>query len=280
MDPDAPQNYQPSTPPPIQQAPTQQISSGISFRHTISVCFALIIVLGLIAGAYYLGTQKNAKESDTKTAIQSLSPTILPTKKNPSITSLISPTPQISSGWKLYTSQKVKASFNYPPDWTITKSAQQSNYPATEVDQIGLQSPHGTVTVSWVSALDGFGGACDPNASLAQGCPLITVLEKLPIKNAPGLYVISGTITQDGTIYQPFLAVQDSNGLVTTRRSMAYDMFIGKNNGGENRSATALFSTGAAYAKGPSLSQSNAEAWFNNPEVQQAKLILLSLSYY
>ena len=91
---------------------------------------------------------------------------------------------------------------------------------------------------------------------------------------------MSGTTTRDGKVYEPWLAVE---GNVITERGMGYDEFMGRNNGKlsilRGNNAAVIFSTGGIYAHGPDLTQSEAIAWFDNPEVKQAKLILLSLTY-
>jgi len=189
-----------------------------------------------------------------------------------------------ASNWKTYNSSVEKATFKYPPNWKIVEPSIKSNNPNIS-DQIGLLSPSREVKISWVSALDGFGGACNMKTLGTEGaCPLFTLINKMPINNATGLFVISGTMTSDGKKYDPFLAVQDNNGLVKSMRTMGYDMFIGKNNGklteysGENTHV--LFSTSDTDGyNGLSLSEVEANEWFNKPEVQQAKLILESLSY-
>ena len=88
------------------------------------------------------------------------------------------------------------------------------------------------------------------------------------------MFLVAGTITHDQKIYQPFLAVQNTEGLTTSQRTMGYDMFNMNNaNGGS------LFSTSGAYAGGPSLSQQDASAYFNKPEVQTAEEIFMSLTF-
>jgi hypothetical protein len=91
------------------------------------------------------------------------------------------------------------------------------------------------------------------------------------------LYVVSGTITRDSALYEPFLAVQDSEtgSLLSARQTMEYDECVGRNNG----DGDVIFSTGGIYANGSTLSQAEANVWFTKPSVQQAKQILESLTY-
>lgn len=277
-----------------QPVPQQEIHQEVAhspLSKAFWIALGIIIVLGLIGGAYYLGTQKNNNVSNGKSSMMNVAKNISPTSMDN--TRIPTNVPTVSTdattNWKIYTSTAEKASFKYPPDWIVTKPAIQTNYP--DADQVGIQSPSGAIKVSWVSALSGFGGGCSSTAPLGSTgssmapCPLITIIDKTPIKNTNNLFVVSGTTTRDGQTYEPFLAVQDTGTgeLLTTQRSMGYDMYTGRNNGSlpENRerNVNVLLSTGDAYAKGPSLTSEQAKTWFNNPEVQQAKQILLSLTY-
>jgi len=230
----------------------------------------LVLIVTLLSGAifgtigYIIGMSNQASLNNSNTS--RVTAVKFVTKLSPTPTVSVIPTAistNATSNWKTYKSTTDNASFKYPANWIITKPAIESNF--QNADQIGLQSPSGEVKISWVSELGGFGGSCTTD------CPLITIIDKTAIGNSKNLYVVSGTVTSEGKMYEPFLAVQDNNGLVTTRRSMAYDMF-------SKKPFDVLFSTSDAYAGGPNLSQSEATAWFNKPEVQEAKQILLSLT--
>jgi hypothetical protein len=186
-----------------------------------------------------------------------------------------------TSSWKTYVSATEKASFKYPQDWILSSSL-GGDLP--DQDRAILQSPSGKVKITWISAFTGLGGNCEKQVQLGGygACPLVTIVNKAVSSSASDLFVVSGTITTDGKIYEPFLAVEDSKGILTTQQTMPYISFAGRNNGraGYVDHADVLFSTSAKpQAEGPRLSQSEATAWFDNPEVQQAKLILLSFTY-
>ena len=264
----------PYTPPPILPAPKSKLPLVLG---------GLLLLLLVGGGSYYIGSRNSLSQPNKEQVADKTTSTSIPTTINTPTAIVTNPAITAMTNWKTYTSTTEKASFKYPPNWVSTKPAIETNLPG--VDETAVQSPSGAIKVSWVSALNGFGGGCNDKLSLGQdgGCPLFTLVDKIPISTAPGLYVVSGTITRDGISYQPFLAVQDSTGLLTTKRMMSYDMFTGKNNGSlpENRgqNTNALFSTADAYGRGPSLSQAEANAWFNKTEVQEAKQILLSLTY-
>lgn len=282
MDPNAQYPQQTVNTQPVQSQVPPTVTTLSPLPKIVITILGVIIVLGFIGGAYYLGTQRNIPVSSNQ-----IRTAMVPTKSINAAPTSIPTLAEVATTWKTYTSTVEKASFKYPTDWIITKPAIQSNAPGA--DEIGIQSPNGTVKISWVSALSGFGGGCSSTSPLGssesglQPCPLITIIDTTPIKNAPDLFVVTGTITKDGLTYQPFIAVQDSKGLVKTQRSMGYDMFMGRNNGSlsgvRGQNTNVLFSTGNAYAGGPSLTQNDANTWLNKPEVQQAKQILLSLTY-
>lgn len=187
-----------------------------------------------------------------------------------------------TADWKTYTSKQEKISFKYPSTWKVVTPTIGSTSP--DGDALTIQSPNGKIKINWVSFVDGLGGACDTEIALGQTptegpgpCPLFTFISKAPINGATGLYVVSGTMTSDGKSYEPFMAVQDTNtgSLLSTRRTMGYDLYEGRNNSG----VSVLFATSGIVGGGQTLSASEASAWFNDPEVQEAKQILLSLTY-
>jgi len=176
--------------------------------------------------------------------------------------------------WKTYHSVLEKINFQYPSNWTVTTSVVELTDP--KGDHISITSPSGEITVSWASGLSGFGGACDETKPLnspdKDNCPLITILDKTPITGATGLDVMSGTITGDGKEYEPWVAVLNSN----YNDNLGFGMFHGHNTpNGED----SVFSTADVTLTGPKLSQADALAYFNKPEVKTVKQILLSLSY-
>lgn len=237
----------------------------------ITKILAVVLISGGLFGYFFRfnNGQSSTKISENQAYITSSNhPKSSPT---PIVLPKISPMP----GWKIYTSFNEKASFRYPESWSIVKSL----YPTDSYsDSISLQSTDKEVTINWDSFVNGLGGGCgDTMPPLGQGgCPLITFLNKLPISGAQGLYVVSATVTSDGRLYKPVLAVQDSTGdLFKTWRQVGYDEYTSRT----LRMSGTLFSTGKTYADGPILNQIDANAWFNKPSIQQAKLILESLTY-
>ena len=177
-------------------------------------------------------------------------------------------------GWHTYTSAEEKASFKYPTNWTVTKSV---IIPIdTNADSVGIKSPSGAITMSWASALSGFGN------EYGTSYPLHTVIDKTPISAAPGYYVVSGITTLDGKTYYPWLAVQDSKGILASGVNGDLATFTGKHNKNKSTNTVTgiLFATcGARTVQNtPALTKDQATAWFSGSEAQQAKLVLLSFS--
>lgn len=245
----------PSNPNPA--VPTNPVNS-LQWKKVVIAVICLAIVVGVCAFAWHklLAKQNNDLSENTSGATNSNS---------------------MYQGWKTYTSSTEHISFQYPSNWVSTKPVVTSTIP--EADQMSIKSPSGDVQINWVSSLTGLGGYCNAQANLGDtaqnACPLISIINKTPVADGAGLFVVSGITTYDGKTYQPWLAVQDSKGLLSNQRSMGYDTYTGIHNGQK----AVLFSTSGMYAKGPHLTQAEATAYFNKPEVQQAKLILLSLTY-
>lgn len=180
------------------------------------------------------------------------------------------PTPAVT-----YTSNSEKASFQYPNNWTVTKPSMTSS-DTSNTDQIGIISPSGTIKISWVTDLVGFGN------EYGSSYPYHTIIDKTPITGAPGLYVVSGITTLDGTTYYPWIAVQDSSGILTSGVNGTLITFKNRRalNPSTNGVTRSLFSTSGAKVdqNSPALTKAQATAWFSGSEAQQAKQILLSFS--
>jgi outer membrane murein-binding lipoprotein Lpp len=241
-----------------------------------------LLVILLIAGAgYSVYAWQHKKVNDLNTQVASLQSQI--TSLNSQINDLKSAASSSSStqadpyaGWKTYTSNSEKASFKYPSNWTTTNPP--SGFAST-LDSIGLKSPNETVSVSWISGSIAGVGGCNATAPLGSNlaCPQVNVVNKTAITNAKGLYVVEGTVTTDGKTFKPWMAVQDSKGLLTSKRVANYDMYSGLQN-----KESVLFSIDGIVAGSNSKGYSSADkakAYLNGSEVQQAKLILLSLTY-
>ncbi len=182
------------------------------------------------------------------------------------------------SGWKVYTSITEQASFRYPDNWSIVPALMPTD--SYNKDDISLQSPDKQVTVNWVPLVQGLGGGCGPTGVPPSqgGCPYFILIDKALIPGVSGLSVVSGIITIDDKYYTPFLAVQDvQQGLIQSGSTMGYEIYPGRHNGGSD----VVFATSGIYAfkNSTKMSKTEAEAWFTKLSVQQAKQILMSLTY-
>lgn len=183
------------------------------------------------------------------------------------------------AGWITYTSKVEKITFKYPTDWAVdTKDALHPNDP-NNTDYIALKSPDGKVVIHWTSEVDGFGD------EHGDSYPYNEVVNKVVIPGAANHYVVSGITTLDGTVYYPWMAAEDNVQLTKFSQGVSGNVafFMGINNINPTTSSPAgvLFSTsGFRTNQGlPGLSKADATAYFSSPDMQQAKLILLSLRY-
>jgi hypothetical protein len=201
------------------------------------------------------------------------------------------------SGWKTYTSSFEKLSFKYPATWKSVTPAVPSSDP--NADSFELESPSGNLTVSWDSVVDGIGGACSntimPGTAVSADslgpCPYWTVLDTQKLTGAD-LYFADGIVTDDGVNYRPWCALQSPDGIIKSESNIGYLLFMGKNNdvvenGHDLGTQQAGLMCGRPFG-GQSLngsttvtklSKSEATAFLSTPEMQQAKLILLSAAY-
>lgn len=123
MDPNAQQIQQPVAPQPVQQQVPQQAPqipsspSRLSLPKILLSILGVIIVLCLMGGSYYLGTQKNATiVSYQKTAVvPTKSVTVVPT-------SFATSTPDLTANWKTYTDASNGLSIKYPENWSYDTS--------------------------------------------------------------------------------------------------------------------------------------------------------------
>ena len=188
------------------------------------------------------------------------------------------------AGWKTYTSATEHASFKYPSTWTTTDTS--GRFGDSSTDAVDLKSPSGAITVSWASVVSGVGGACDAQAPLnstnpndAVPCPQFNVFSKTAITGASGLYVVTASVTDEGTTYRPWMAVQDSSGILTSKRVMNNDFYKTKKTGQDYPVLFSINGTNGTYTGASYSSSTQTKAFFSGTEAQQAKLILLSLTY-
>jgi hypothetical protein len=230
----------------------------------------IVLVIAALAVTGLVLYQRQKPSSAKNSAATSQTQTTTPPQSTVTTSAQANP----YQGWNTYTSAAEKASFKYPTDWTVTKSVIPSN--VTNADTVGVKSPSGAITISWVSAISGFGN------EVGTSYPLHTIIDKTPISAATGYYVVSGITTLDGHTYYPWLAVQGANGILASGVKGDLATFTGKHNlNPSTKNVTGvLFATcGARTVQNPpALTKDQATAWFSGSDAQQAKLILLSFS--
>jgi len=120
MDPNTQQPLQPITPQSIQQPSQlqQNISNKSQLPKILLMVLWALVVLGLIGGAYYLGTQKNTTIISNEKVKTLVNPTkeVHTTPINSVFPTTIITSQPISSG-QVYSSAVNNYSFQYPLDW-------------------------------------------------------------------------------------------------------------------------------------------------------------------
>ena len=250
-----------------------------------ALVFELLLVAAVLAMATIAVYGANHSRKPVALATASPAPSATPHSTpavNAPSSSGAAPVAAACTGSELtYTSAQEKLSFQYPCTWSAQKPALSSNVPGGDAYEI--RSPSGSVTVSWISAADGLGGACDsndlPGTAGANGlspCPYWTVLDKERLASA-NLYYVAGVVTMDGTTYTPWCALQASDGILSSQSNMGYLLFPGQNNGG----AAAGLMCGEPFGSDGLMkgTKAQATAFFSSAEAIQAKQILMSASY-
>lgn len=111
-------------PPPLsQEVLDQELPHSSSFLPKMLLrLFAVIIVFGLIGGAYYLGTQKNTPIMQKKPIAVSPTHAVMPTS-NPLPT--VDPA---TTNWQIYTSAFFGFSLKYPQNWKVLDQKSTNTY--------------------------------------------------------------------------------------------------------------------------------------------------------
>lgn len=233
----------------------------------------ILLILAVIAAVGYM-----VYHNDHKTKMASKNTTTSTSK----ITSTVT--------YKTYSDSAAKASFQYPSTWAIANvkgGCDEPNGCAPSTDQINAQqitSPDGKIEIRW-AGISGVGGYCAINTPPTQsnGCTVETVFSSTPISRASGLYVVEGAMEVSSGQYQPFLAVQDKGGVITSSKqvllffedfklpSTGNDTQFLMNNG--NKDGTGVGAHPQNYA-----TTREAQTYLNSSDVIQAKQILLSLN--
>lgn len=275
-------NIATDTVPPAPSTPPAEMPPAKPKKNLLPILLALLVSAGVFGYlGYYFGQQtanqqaSNTKQANTEQVNPSLSVTVTsqPTISPTVASSTVSASSAAKVALTTYTSKFEKFSFAYPSNWQSTAPKQESNFP--EADTLGIQDPKKLVNINWISAIDGLGGSCDPNipfteteGEMGAPCPSYEVVEKEKLENAD-LYYVAYVVTNDGVNYRASFALQDANGLLVSKRAMAYMFFQGKNNG---KVSAGLYG-GSTETK---MSKEAATAFFSTPEATQAKGVLMS----
>ncbi|HUY53117.1 MAG TPA: hypothetical protein VMV24_00900 [Candidatus Dormibacteraeota bacterium] len=240
----------------------------------VELIIAIVLVILLCVVGWYV--YKNHKKTDT--------------------VSTITATTVVNN--KIFNDVGAGASFSYPSSWSLIPfSGFCGNSPCTDatvgVNSVVLTPPDKQLDIVW-SALGGIGGACDNSASLALAvtgegmvpCSLETVFSVASIPKMNGLFVVEGAIENAGSPgkFIPFMAVQDSSGVLTTGRHYLWYQYFSskllKSTGSIvfNMDNTYNDATNVGGQAKPILSSlSEAQTFFTTTDATQAKQILLSL---
>lgn len=238
-------------------------SQKLSNKNILAIIIAALILVAIGYGVYRISYQAQKLASNSPSQ-SNTKPAKTIGQNNPQ-----SPAPASMQ----YSSSAEGASFQYPANWKLTKPVAASPDPSNS-DHYAITSPSGNITISYVTNLVGFGNETTSNY------PLETVIDKSAISGASGLYVVSGTTTLDGTIYYPWIAVQDSGGITSSGVKGDLATFTARRalNPSTQSPTRILFATcGARTTQDtPALSLEQADDWFTSSEAQQAKQIMLS----
>lgn len=132
MDPLAEQTEQPIIPQPIQQPVVQTVLTPSPLPKIVLIILGVVIVLGLIGGAYYLGIQRN-------TGVISNEKPVMYLTKTATISKTPTSTPDVTGNWNTFTSDQYlnliandyanhdrkthTLTFQYPTSWKIEKAS-------------------------------------------------------------------------------------------------------------------------------------------------------------
>lgn len=95
----------------VQQPTNQPVNSKSDpFNKVLLIMLAVLILLAVAAGSYYLGSKQEPSEKMMTTSSPTLAPIISPT-----------PTPDPTVDWQVYTNTKYTISLKYPPNLTVNE---------------------------------------------------------------------------------------------------------------------------------------------------------------
>ncbi len=266
------------SPPQTPTIPSAEVPNPkLNFIHIGLTLIISALIFGTIG--YFLGQQQATKPTQLATSNVSeqtplpyWTPTPAPTLTPPPPT----PTPQVTAKTNTlntYTSTSQKdlpVHFDFPNTWEITEYKKRTYSESSSEDRLTVVSPSQKNRISWWANVDGIGGGpgCSvdvPDSQLGEEmtpCRYEKV-ESLRVPNTTGIYFISFIETYDGSTYKPKLELQRSS----IPEGWGWLLEI-------NEARYAL--TGRTDFEG---TKAEALAWFDTPEAQEAKAILMSLRY-
>ncbi len=247
---------------------------GFSAVEVILV-LVVIIAIGVVGWLVYKDVHKANKATTASTASNTGT-------KTPKAT----PKTTTAASYKSYMDTAAKASFQYPSTWTIASirgNCDELNGCAPSTDQtsaVDVTSPDGSMKLVW-SGISGIGGYCDNTLPPTQsgGCTSETVFSATPIPMASGFYAVEGATELSSGQYQPFLAVQDKTGAITTGEpGLWYQSFTLPSTGhGTVFHMDNIYSDTNSTATPQTFSTlKEAQDYFSSTNAAQAKQILLS----
>lgn len=235
----------------------------------------MVIVLSVIAlfavsgGAYLLGMSQGAKSQKIASTVE------IPQSR---VTSIPSPTPTVikdeMAEWKTYTSVYEGASFQYPPDWTLTTKDQAY----LEGESAFIKSPTG-LTVSFVPYITGLGGGCDQ-----ESCPVVKTIRVQPV-SVPGARQAMALVEGSYGVVKRFglMSAIPSNQYhlipqVGQKQGFPYYLLFANHKGDQGGFYTELGDFNNPYPQSVWKTMTDEE-FFALPEVKTAEKIITSLRY-
>ena len=246
----------------------------------LELVLVLIIVVLIVVVGWLVYQNHNKITSTNKPTSSTASKTSTKPTTNKSNSSAVS--------YKTYTDSAAQASFQYPSNWNLASIrglCDEPNGCSPSTDSISAEqitSPDNSVKIIW-SGISGVGGYCNNKIPPTQsgGCTIETVFSSTPIPKANGLYVVEGAMEVSSGQYQPFLAVQDKNGVLTSGEpGLFYQSFTLP-----STNKHTLFNMNNTYKDGGGggntqtyATKSQVQSYLSSVDVTEAKQILMSLS--
>lgn len=244
----------------------------LGFNVVEGVIIVLVIaIVGFIGWRLY--SQPSNKTNDATSISQNTSQTPKPTISSPSSGTAAPINPYI--GWKAYCSTMGGLCLQYPTDWQEKDTISQTSE-TTYTDIATITSPSGALAVVYNPFVSGVGGGCPDATCFFQ----TDSIDQTYIPNSIGLKVYKGVWTNSSSIVPSYFISSDkqmSNYNLKLNKKVDvhffYTMFTSAK---DNKSIEAISVRNIPDSSYSSVS--DAEAWFNKPEVITAGKILSSLT--